>query len=91
MKRCSATSYLQIDNSQVILPARTFSSGFETGWHCHGYNYVIVPITYGKMRLETSEGKRQVMLEAGVCYNRVEGTEHNVINDGDTPLLICGH
>ena len=32
----------------------------------------------------TKPGEREVNLEVGICYNRVEGTEHNVINNGDT-------
>ncbi|QEA40140.1 cupin domain-containing protein [Pistricoccus aurantiacus] len=84
MERAQATSHLQIENSQVLVTRWDFPPGSETGWHRHGHDYVIVPITDGKMRLETLEGNRDVILEAGVCYSRVEGTEHNVINDSDS-------
>ena len=84
MKRSQASSHLQIDNHQVIVTRWDFPPGAETGWHRHAHDYVIVPIIDGKMLLETPEGNNEVMLEAGVCYNRVEGIEHNVINIGDT-------
>ncbi|CEP34086.1 cupin domain-containing protein [Vreelandella titanicae] len=86
MKRMQASSHLQIENSQVIVTRWDFPPGSETGWHRHEHNYVIVPIIGGKMLLETEEGNREVILEAGVCYNREEGTEHNVINNGKSPF-----
>lgn len=84
MSRPQAQSQQQIDNDQVIVTRWDFAPGAETGWHRHAHDYVIVPIHDGKMLLETPEGKREVTLQAGVCYNRVEGIEHNVINNGDT-------
>ncbi|PAU72030.1 cupin domain-containing protein [Vreelandella alkaliphila] len=83
MTRPQASSQRQIDNDQVIVTRWDFPPEAETGWHCHDHDYVIVPIHDGKMLLETPEGNREVMLQAGVCYNRVEGTEHNVINIGE--------
>lgn len=88
MKRVQAVSQCQIDDSQVIVTRWDFPPGSETGWHRHEHDYVIVPLTDGRMRLETPEGVREVTLEAGVCYTRVEGTEHNVINDGETPFAF---
>lgn len=88
MQRTQAVSQLQIDDSQVIVTRWDFPPGSETGWHRHEHDYVIVPLTDGRMRLETPEGERVVTLEAGVCYTRVEGTEHNVINDGKEPFAF---
>ena len=88
MQSAQAVSQLQSDNSQVIVTRRDFSPGSETGWHRHGYDYVIIPLTDGRMRLETPEGEGVVTLEAGACYTRVEGTEHNVINDGQEPFAF---
>lgn len=84
MQRPKASSHLQIDNHQFIVTRWDFPPGAETGWHRHMHDYVIVPIIGGTMLLETPEGNRDVLLEVGVCYNRMEGTEHNVINVGDT-------
>ncbi|SDN71518.1 Cupin domain-containing protein [Halomonas shengliensis] len=88
MQRTQAVSQLQIDDSQVIVTRWDFPPGSETGWHRHEHDYVIVPLTDGRMRLETPEGESVVTLEAGVCYTRVEGTEHNVINDGKEPFAF---
>ncbi|NAW11264.1 cupin domain-containing protein [Halomonas sp. D1-1] len=88
MQRAQAVSQLQIDDSQVIVTRWDFPPGAETGWHRHEHDYVIIPLTDGLMRLETPEGEREVTLEAGVCYRRVEGTEHNVINDGEAPFAF---
>lgn len=88
MQRAQAVSQLQIDDSQVIVTRWDFPPGSETGWHCHEHDYVIIPLTDGRMRLETPEGARVATLEAGVCYTRVEGTEHNVINDGKEPFAF---
>lgn len=84
MSRPQANSHQQIDNDQVIVTRWDFPPGAETGWHRHLHDYVIVPIHDGKMLLETLEGNREVTLQTGVCYNRVKGTEHNVINNGNT-------
>lgn len=84
MSRPQAKCYQQIDNDQVVVTRWDFPPGAETGWHTHAHDYVIVPLHNGRMLLETPEGSREVSLESGVCYNRVEGTEHNVINNGDT-------
>ncbi|NWN81835.1 MAG: cupin domain-containing protein [Halomonas sp.] len=88
MKRVQAVSQIQIDDGQVIVTRWDFSPGSETGWHRHEHDYVIVPLTDGRMRLETPEGEREVELEAGVCYTRVEGTKHNVINDGEVSFAF---
>lgn len=84
MTRLQASSHLQIDNDQVIVTRWDFPPGAETGWHVHSHDYVIIPLENGIMLLETSEGSCEINLEAGICYNRTEGTEHNVINNGDT-------
>ncbi|WP_245701706.1 cupin domain-containing protein [Franzmannia pantelleriensis] len=86
MTRPQASSQEQINNDQVIVTRWDFPPGAETGWHRHAHDYVIVPIHDGVMLLETSDGHREVTLQAGVCYNRLEGTEHNVINNSETPF-----
>ncbi|MFG6157912.1 cupin domain-containing protein [Halomonas sp. 1390] len=88
MQRAQAVSQLQADDSQVIVTRWDFPPGSETGWHRHAHDYVIIPLTDGRMRLETPEGEREVILEAGGYYTRVEGTEHNVINDGKEPFAF---
>lgn len=88
MQRKKAIPTVQIDNHDVIVTRWDFPVGAETGWHTHGYNYVVVPITNGYVRLETLEDERQATLEAGVSYTRQAGTKHNVINDGSKPFAF---
>ena len=75
-----AVPTLQIDNERVIVTEWAFAPGAETGQHVHGLDYVIVPLTSGKLRLVEPEGTRDVQLTAGVSYCRSAGVSHNVIN-----------
>ena len=72
---------MQIDNARAIATEWRFSPGAETGWHRHGHDYVVVPMTTGKLMLEEPGGiERVVDLTAGKSYTRAEGVEHNVVN-----------
>ncbi|PID64203.1 MAG: cupin [Gammaproteobacteria bacterium] len=84
--RPQAKATLQIENDQVIVTEWSFLPGAETGWHKHGYDYVIVPGTKGKLLLETSEGEKTSDLEVGQSYYRPGGAEHNVVNINDYPF-----
>lgn len=75
-----ANSDIQINNNKVIITRWDFSPNDETGWHKHGYDYIVVPITDGKLTLETTEDQETVELQAGQTYFRPKGVEHNVIN-----------
>ena len=75
-----AVPTLQIDNERVIVTEWAFAPGAETGQHVHGLDYVIVPLTSGKLRLVEPEGTRDAQLTAGVSYCRSAGVNHNVIN-----------
>jgi len=82
-----ATGTVQIDNEHVRVMRWDFPPGSETGWHRHGFLYVVVPVTDGTLLLELPEGKTLTAeLKAGVSYSRDAGTEHNVINAGSQPL-----
>ena len=78
--RESAIATVQTDNERVKVTEWRFAPGAETGWHRHEYDYVIVPITSGKLLLETSDGSSVSELSAGKSYFRLTGVEHNVVN-----------
>ena len=78
-----ATSSIQVDNERVRVTAWRFAPGAETGAHVHAYDYVVVPLTTGTLRLEEAERVREVRLQAGVAYARGAGVAHNVINAND--------
>jgi quercetin dioxygenase-like cupin family protein len=75
-----ATSVVQIENERVIVTEYRFAPGAETGPHVHAYDYVVVPMTSGVLRLEEPAGERDSRLEAGVSYARPAGVAHNVVN-----------
>jgi len=82
-KRPQAVATKQIDNERVIVTEWRFAPGAETGWHKHGYDYIVVPGMDGKLLLETAEGDLISDLAAGQSYYKTIGVEHNVINAND--------
>jgi quercetin dioxygenase-like cupin family protein len=82
-ERPKAVPTVQIDNDQVVVTEWRFAPGAETGYHRHGMEYVVVPITNGELLLQTPEGERRAALVLGQSYTRQIGTEHNVINPCD--------
>jgi quercetin dioxygenase-like cupin family protein len=82
---CSATTL--VDDARVRVTRFDFAPGAETGWHRHGFDYVITAVTDCHMLLEEpGGGVRRVLVPAGTAYRRNEGVEHNVVNDGDHPM-----
>ena len=88
MTRPQAIPTVQIDNARVKVTEWRFPPGGETGWHRHGMDYVVVPMTTGVLRLETAEGNFDNPLTAGVSYTRLTGVEHNVINPGEQDFVF---
>lgn len=86
--RPQAVPTVQIKNDRVIVTEWRFAPGAATGWHRHGYDYVVVPQTTGKLLLETKDGETTAELAAGVAYYRGEGVEHNVINANDYEFVF---
>jgi beta-alanine degradation protein BauB len=82
-QRPSATGKPQIENDRVIVTQWCFPPGGETGWHKHGYDYVVIPELDGQLKIETKDGESISELKAGQSYYRPAGIEHNVINAND--------
>ena len=78
-----ATSVAQVDNERVLVTEWRFAPGAETGHHVHAHDYVVVPLTDGRLRLEEPGGTREVQLAAGASYARPAGVSHNVINPNE--------
>ena len=82
---CTATQIIDDDRARVT--RFDFAPGAETGWHKHGYDYIITAITDCHMLLEEPGGEeRRVLVPAGTVYSRTAGVEHNVVNDGVAPM-----
>ena len=77
-----------IENERVIVTEWRFAPGAETGWHVHGYDYVVVPQTDGRLLLETKEGDHYAELRTGRPYFRNVGVEHNVVNANEHEFVF---
>ena len=87
MTRAQATATVLVDDDRVRVTRFEFVPGAETGWHTHGLDYVITPVTACHMQLEEPGGEtRAVSLAPGDSYRRDAGVSHNVINAGLGPM-----
>ncbi len=78
-----AKSVMHADDDRFRVTEWQFEAGAETGWHKHGHDYVIVPLTDGTLGLDYPDGSRtQANLSQGQPYARRAGVEHNVTNAG---------
>ena len=82
-ERPKAEAKIQIDNERVIVTEWRFVPRAETGWHKHGYDYIVVPGMDGNLLLETEEGESIAELKGGQSYYRPIGVEHNVVSAND--------
>ncbi len=81
--RPSAQPTVTIDNDRTRVTEWRFAPGAETGHHRHEYDYVVVPIMTGSLRIIAPDGSESVAeLRHGAPYFRPAGVEHNVINAG---------
>ena len=84
-----AQSTVQIDNPRTRVTEWRFAPGAATGWHRHEYDYVVVPMTTGTLRLIDSAGAAtSAELVAGVSYFREAGVEHDVINASEGEFVF---
>ena len=72
-----------IDNERVRVTEWRFAPGAATGWHRHEYDYVVVPLLDGSLKLLEGGGERIAQLKQGVPYFRNVGVEHDVVNAND--------
>ena len=84
----AAVPTVQVDNDFTIVTEWRFSPGSATGWHQHGYDYVVVPMTSGQLLLKSADGERLADLEAGKSYYREAGVEHDVVNANDFEFVF---
>ena len=88
-ERNPAKAKVQIDNNIIKVTEYSFKPGEETTFHKHEYDYVVVPITDGKLLLIDKDGQETfASLKKGVSYFRKAGVKHNVINAGESNLIF---
>jgi len=78
----------QVDNSRTRVTRHRLAPGAHTGMHRHEYDYVVVPVTDGRMRILEAGKELFADLESGVAYFRLAGVEHDVFNGGDRELVF---
>ncbi len=81
-QRPAASSTVQVDNDRLRVTEWRFAPGAATGHHRHEFDYVVVPLTTGQLRLVEADGERVADLTAGLSYYRDAGVEHDVVNAG---------
>ena len=86
----TAVATVKIENDRVRVTEWRFPPGGATGWHRHGYDYVVVPMTTGRLRLvgDGSGTDRSADLVTGEPYTRLAGVEHDVVNDNDFEFVF---
>jgi len=89
MARPAAVPTVQVDTPRLRVTEWRFAPGAATGWHRHACDYVVVPMTTGRLLLEEPGGaSRHAQLTAGVSYARETGVEHDVVNDSDSEFIF---
>ena len=79
--RAQAIATVRLEEPHVRVTEYRFSPAAETGWHRHGHDYIVVPLTTGTLLLEEPDGtSRTAELVMHQPYARCAGVEHNVIN-----------
>ncbi|HZT27701.1 MAG TPA: hypothetical protein VFA57_18575 [Pseudolabrys sp.] len=81
MNQTRAKSERLLENNRVIVTRWTFAAGEATGPHVHAHDYVVVPLSTGKLRITAADGTAaDAQLTTGVPYAREAGVAHDVAN-----------
>ena len=83
-----AEAIVRLDNDEVRVTEYRFKPGDETGHHRHDFDYVVIPLSEGVLKLYAASGETHAQLSPGVAYFRKAGVEHNVVNGGAAPLAF---
>ena len=86
--RPKAQPTVQVDNQRIRVTEWRFPPGGSTGWHRHEYDYVVVPISSGTLKMRDAEGEVEAELVSGQAYHRQAGVEHDVINPNDFEFVF---
>ncbi len=69
----AAAATRQVDDERVRVTEWRFPPGAHTGWHRHEYDYVVVPVTDGELRIVDALGEHRAELKLGQAYARRAG------------------
>ena len=80
-----AKSKVLIENDKTIVTEWSFDVGDSTGIHTHEYNYIVVPMLDGELKVIDNNGETISKLTKGGAYYREKGIKHNVFNNNNFP------
>ena len=81
-----ANANVLIGNDKVKVTEWSFEVGDSTGHHIHEYNYIVVPMLDGELRIADKDNNETISkLTKGGAYYREKGVEHNVLNNNKIP------
>jgi beta-alanine degradation protein BauB len=83
-----AASTVQQDDDVVRITRWDFEPGAVTGWHRHGWPYLVVMLTDATVRIHDGAKETEVPLAAGQSYRRPAGVEHDVMNGSPHPIAF---
>ena len=87
--RRPCTETLLIDDEKTRVTRFDFAPNEETGWHEHGFDYVITALTECYMRLEHPDGSvTEAYVPMGDAYKRTAGIRHNVVNASEQKMTF---
>jgi beta-alanine degradation protein BauB len=88
--RCEipARPTVQLDDDAVRITRWDFAPGSATGWHEHGWPYVVVILVAGTLLVHDGTKITAVPLAQGQSYTRVAGIKHDVMNGSDYPIAF---
>ena len=80
----SKPSALTIQYEKTRVTEWVFDIGDETGQHIHEFDYVVVPMLDGELKIINNNGEESISkLLKGGSYFRNKGVNHNVINNNN--------
>ena len=88
MSEIEAVPTVMLENDRVRVTEWRFAPGAATGHHFHEYDYIVVPVTAGTLRMFEPEGTRDAVLAAGTAYHRPRGVAHDAVNIGDDECVF---
>ena len=75
-----------VDNKKIKVTEWFFEIDDSTGQHIHEYDYVVVPMLDGELKIIDKDKKETISkLSKGGAYYRDKGVNHNVFNNNDFP------
>lgn len=83
------TANVHIDNDKVKVTEWRLASGESTEPHSHPHDFVVLPLTTGRLHVTTGQGEAvEVELQAGKPFYSDAGAEHDVTNRTESEFVF---